>query len=145
MNKETLTKISALICEHLIQQKSQSMNERQACKLRGDEGKMCSVGCLIDDDYYQRAMEDCMDNIVTQTPHAGDRALRDAVLLSLRDRGLQDVLWTSELASLLSYWQDYHDAATTNGLRYIKWIIGDQSEQDHSPLAAHLQVCYRFN
>jgi len=45
---------------HLLQQNSQSLLEnpnRKVCAYRGTEGRMCAVGCLIKDEYYDSGLE----------------------------------------------------------------------------------------
>lgn len=44
------------VCAHLAQQKTRSMKDG-ACAYRGDDGKMCAVGCLIPARMYRKRME----------------------------------------------------------------------------------------
>ena len=55
MNKqETFDKVA----KHLLTQNAKSVNGGR-CSYRGAEGRMCAVGCLIDDEHYSPALEGC--------------------------------------------------------------------------------------
>lgn len=51
------------VATHLLKQKATSMRTdpeypvREICAYRGDGGKMCAVGCLIKDEFYDASLE----------------------------------------------------------------------------------------
>lgn len=124
-----LIAISERIRDHLTKQKAQSMGDygkdgEGGCMYRGEEGKMCAVGCLIKDEFYDRLMEG--------SP-AVDYSVMSAVAKSL---GVEE---TPELENLASRWQAYHDGntASTGENVYTKWLEGDDL---HSPELFHQQL-----
>ena len=44
------------VAQHLLKQKTKSMQDR-AFAYRGEEGRMCAVGCLIKDEFYRPSLE----------------------------------------------------------------------------------------
>lgn len=54
MNKQA---VFEKVVTHLYNQKSQARNSKQGCAYRGTRGKTCAVGCLIKDEYYDKAQE----------------------------------------------------------------------------------------
>jgi hypothetical protein len=89
----TLTEISEKIRDHLTQQKARSMIG-SICGYRGDDGKMCAVGCLIKDEHYKMTLE----NLGSR-----DEKVHNAVEQSL------GFPVTQEITKLLGDWQYYHD------------------------------------
>lgn len=45
----TLAEANRFIAEHLIVQGVQALNDGGGCAYRGEEGRSCAVGCLLDD------------------------------------------------------------------------------------------------
>ncbi len=45
------------ICDHLMTQNSKAVSIQGDCRYRGEDGKMCAIGCLIPDDVYSSGME----------------------------------------------------------------------------------------
>jgi hypothetical protein len=55
-NQEAFTKV----VQHLRQQGERSIREEDEalrCRYRGEDGKMCAIGCLIPDEEYEPSME----------------------------------------------------------------------------------------
>ena len=56
------------VATHLLKQKATSMGtdpeypEKEICAYRGDGGKMCAVGCLIKDEFYDVNLENSSIN-----------------------------------------------------------------------------------
>lgn len=42
---------------HLLTQKVRSSTPNCSCAYRGENGTMCAVGCLIDDEHYSESLE----------------------------------------------------------------------------------------
>jgi hypothetical protein len=64
MNKQ---EVFDKVAKHLLTQGEQAMVDNM-CKYRTEDGRMCAVGCLIADDYYNEELEgislwdgDCMN------------------------------------------------------------------------------------
>lgn len=107
-----LHEINKVIRDHLIKQRSQAvLGAAEACAYRSDDGKMCAVGCLIDENHYSEYFE---ENSVT------DRAdLVEAVCDSvgfIPETHHELIL----LGNVLSQWQGYHDTER----RYKDWCDG---------------------
>ena len=45
------------VAEHLLAQREQSLNADGRCSYRGQNGRRCAVGCLINDEHYHSALE----------------------------------------------------------------------------------------
>jgi hypothetical protein len=59
---------------HLIEQGRPAMNRSGGCVYRNSYGLKCAVGCLISDDAYHEALEDCtphMDNVIEALEKSG--------------------------------------------------------------------------
>ena len=62
---KTLQETFDKIVDHLRKQNSKSLMEAprdDSCAYRGQDGKMCAVGCLIEDEFYDPSLE---ENIVS--------------------------------------------------------------------------------
>lgn len=102
-----LQQISERIRDHLTTQKAQA-KKGSACAYRGENGTVCAVGCLIDDEHYSPAFEG-------QT--AADDRVMNAVCESLAlGRSVDLVL----LGNMLNDWQAYHDSGG-----YDHWCADD--------------------
>lgn len=56
MTPEQRQEVFDRVCKHLLTQGEKSMKDGE-CAYRGDDGKMCAVGCLIDDEHYTPDLE----------------------------------------------------------------------------------------
>ena len=83
------------VAAHLLTQREQSLNADGRCSYRGQNGRRCAVGCLINDEHYHSALGD--KTIATY-------AVRQAVKNSL---GLPRL--SPRLAFLLEELQILHD------------------------------------
>ena len=46
------------VAAHLLAQREQSLTADGRCAYRGQNGRRCAVGCLINDEHYHSALED---------------------------------------------------------------------------------------
>lgn len=122
--KPEIEVLSAKIAAHLTQQRAQSLSPYMlrdsgepyppSCSYRGEEGRMCAIGCLIDDAHYKSWME--------------GKAARDALILQSVAESQDispDIIVSGDL--VLSKWQQYHDSVTTSGNShhsYEDWLDG---------------------
>lgn len=54
----TLQEIFTKVATHLLTQNAQSISEEgDGCVYRGPDGKMCAVGCLLADEWYDKELE----------------------------------------------------------------------------------------
>lgn len=71
--REVFDKVKA----HLLQQGCQAVkyieSQKEICRYRAPDGKMCAIGCLIKDEYYS---EDLEGHAVTH--HLVEQALQDS-------------------------------------------------------------------
>lgn len=94
-----LEQISERIRDHLTNQKAQSiLPDNFTCRYRGPEGRMCAVGCLIDDAHYDPAFEG---------QSAAETRVIAAVLYSLV---VDPSVTVVALGHMLDAWQCYHDS-----------------------------------
>ncbi len=114
-----LIEISERVRDHLTQQMDRSESERAAgCAYRGEEGRMCAVGCLIKDDFYTSDLEE---------KTVGDWGVMNAVLCSLgQPKDVDHSLEANRnLRAMLDRWQQYHDNRKPTGRAsggYADWI-----------------------
>lgn len=152
-----LIAISELIRDHLHRQKALSLAPvnpdrlYNACRYRGEGGRMCAVGVLIDEDHYCRALESNAAEEIEVVEAVADslkaRASRDPAALPRMDwfdghfdrsdaeRKVSDDL----LEWLLMAWQGYHDSELPGN--YKDWIEGGEAlgpEQFHAKTVADL-------
>lgn len=96
-----LSQVSMYIVEHLLKQGSRSINDQNKCRYRADNGKMCAVGCLIDDKHYSDTFE---------TLNFNDTDIQRAVARSLGIEWKEVSSYGSPMFNLLREWQVYHDS-----------------------------------
>lgn len=88
-------------------------SSKKVCSYRGDDGTMCSTGCLIPDENYSEKME-------------GKHIIDTAVQRVLKEIGVLDKDDALESLCMLCYLQDIHDHTPVN-----EW------ERDFKELAEH--------
>lgn len=89
----TLEEIFTKAADHLLKQGTKSWKDPYTCGYRGMNGKMCAVGCLIDDAHYKSDLEYKM-------------MAREPVLAALRQSG---VPINHETVRLMQRLQNIHD------------------------------------
>lgn len=142
MNLETLTKISALIRDHLSQQKARSHIGR-TCKLRGSCERKCAIGAVITEHFYFPDLEHRIGEVIV--PVDDLNFLQKAIIGSLRELGFSEAEWTSDLGAVLRFWQAYHDATAKSGHAYKVWLEHSDLSAENSPGLAHDWICHQFN
>lgn len=55
--QEIKQKIFNKVASHLLTQGEKSLSNNGLCSYRGEEGKMCAIGCLIPKSRYKRTLE----------------------------------------------------------------------------------------
>jgi hypothetical protein len=97
MSTPTLQEIFNQVRTHLLKQNAKSMKmvgtSDKMCAYRGDNDRMCSVGCLIKDEEYDKKME--------------SRAVCDCDVFNAVERSLGGV--PVQTMSLLEELQNIHD------------------------------------
>lgn len=121
-----LEQISERIRDHLTNQKAQSiLADNFTCLYRGPEGRMCAVGCLIDDAHYDTAFE-------------GQSAAEPRVIVAVLNSLVVDPSVTVvALGHMLDDWQNYHD----NG-DYYRWCA--DAAAAISPAEYHASVADEY-
>ena len=104
-HQEMFTKVA----QHLLKQNARSVSYTESCRYRGDDGRMCAVGCLIADEAYSRDME-------------GLRVSSGVVIEGLRDSGV----CTNTVLSLLIALQSCHDSTPVSEWRQHLREIADE-------------------
>ena len=115
---EQLEAFSLQIAAHLTRQRAVAQDEFETCRYRDGE-RMCAVGCLILDQYYNAELE---GYDISNTD-----VLSQMVLPSMFGvTELADATQEGMVESMLSQWQTYHDGfcAVGNTERYSTWIEG---------------------
>lgn len=59
MAQVTAQDIFDMVAQHLLTQNKQAQDEVGDCQYRTDDGLMCAVGCLINEDEYSPQYEGC--------------------------------------------------------------------------------------
>lgn len=126
----TLSEISRRISLHLTVQKARSVGEDDKCMYRDGHGRMCAVGCLIDDAHYRPQME----TYGVATPW-----LQRALVGSL---GLEAQRLDCDTTTLLHQWQTYHDMIVGSD-SYAGWLRDPTT--GISPAEFHEKMAERFN
>lgn len=110
--------LSAKIAQHLNTQRARAMGEN-SCVYKAEDGKMCAVGCLIDEDKYHAWME-------------GTGAYNLGIVKAISES--QDVDLTrpplaTQSTHVMGYWQKYHDSdvvRTSIAHSYQGWLDGEK-------------------
>lgn len=152
-----LIAISELIRDHLHRQKALSLAPANpnrlfnACRYRGDDGRMCAVGVLIDERHYCRGLESNAAEEIEVLEAVADslkaRAAADPAALPRMDwfdghfdREPPERKVAADLLEwLLMAWQGYHDSQLPGN--YSDWIKGGEApgpEQFHATTVANL-------
>jgi hypothetical protein len=115
----TLIEVSEKIRDHLIKQKAKSEDSvTGACKYRSENGLMCAVGCLINDEHYSPMFE-------------GLIAINTNILGAVQASGIEV---NDGVTALVRGWQCYHDHSC-DGYSYRTWL--ELGSDNHSPEAYH--------
>ena len=100
------------VATHLLKQGSRSRSKSEGqvgCAYRGDDGKMCAVGCLIAGEHYKPSLE-------------GRTALDELVQAALKDSGINV---TQDMQLMLEDLQSCHDSTPpTMWPRALRRIAG---------------------
>lgn len=126
-----LIAISERIRDHLTKQKAvcSVVNEQgsTSCRYRGENGRMCAVGCLISNEHYTGYLEGMG---VMSGPE-----VRDAVYKSLNYRPVGRAE-EEKYERLFQAWQIYHDSYEDyTGFSYGVWL--EDQEEPISPSDFH--------
>ena len=95
MNKQ---EVFDKIVNHMLTQNAKALDVKGICMYRGEEGRMCAVGCLITDEAYSPDIE----------KNAADS---EEVLQALRNSGIDIAPWSPSNADsrFLNEIQQIHD------------------------------------
>ena len=95
MNKQ---EVFDKIVNHMLTQNAKALDVKGICMYRGEEGRMCAVGCLITDEAYSPDIE----------KNAADT---EEVLQALRNSGIDIAPWSPSNADsrFLNEIQQIHD------------------------------------
>ena len=104
--RDTAQNIFETSVRHMIKQGTRALNaELDACMYRGNDGTKCAIGCLIEDDEYDEAMEGI--------GIAG--LINTSVFMGL-------FKWARPHRRLMMNLQDAHDHALRNGAQSVSFI-----------------------
>lgn len=99
ITRRHIKQVSQYIANHLLKQGKQAASEGK-CQYRGDEGCMCAVGVLIDDEHYDANFEGVS---------LSASEVRTAVASSLGiDESVID--YGTPMNKMMRSWQRYHDS-----------------------------------
>ncbi len=94
-------KIFDRVTQHLLNQRYPSVQDEidESCLYRGPKGRSCSIGCLIDDEYYNEMLE-------------GNTIYEEDIQVALRLSGINidDLI----IIEMLSQLQGLHDELVLN-------------------------------
>lgn len=118
------------VAKHLITQDAKAQNPEGHCFYRMEDGRKCSVGCLIPDDKYNQKMEDVGSLWEYYCPESGEVDLYndDAKLM------LEAIGATESQIPLLSALQDIHDRCEVSLWRRSLHALAKRYNFDYSVL-----------
>jgi hypothetical protein len=96
-----LTEIFAKVRSHLLAQQALSVDDDGTCRLRGQDGRRCAIGILIDDAHYGHPLEGLG---ISYYKTGQDGPLLRALAMSGVD------VYRAETLALLHDLEDLHDA-----------------------------------
>jgi hypothetical protein len=104
---------------HLIEQGRPATNRSGGCVYRNSGGLKCAVGCLISDEAYHEALEDCtpmMDNVI-EALEKSDWVFTHFELQCLKEMQEKHDSWRGGLDGVI---RDIDQVAKSYGLEVVK-------------------------
>lgn len=109
-----LQEIFNKVSNHLITQNSQARDEKNNCRYRADDGKMCAAGCLIPDEDYKPYWE------VTSVHNSNS----NSISMYFKSK------YTTEEVELISRLQTIHDWEPVTNWKYMLIHTGKEYKLD---------------
>ena len=100
-----------IVARHLLTQMAVSTDGYGSCAYRGAGGKMCAIGVLIKDDFYNEELEDCdVENsgVLWALRCSGVRMGRDMVRMLAELQRIHDRVNTNQWAEKLALTAQYY-------------------------------------
>ena len=124
ITKRYLAQVSKYVRAHLLKQGKQAVNEEGNCQYRTEDGCMCAVGVMIDNEHYDANFEG--------GGLTGD--VRIAVAASL---GVEDFSYNTPMYDVLRGWQLYHDNSTST-------FSAEEINEVHKRLMSKLEDAHKY-
>lgn len=110
--KPELKALLQTMVDHLVKQRARATGPKgQGCRYRGENGRMCAVGCLIPDALYRNSIEGSIDAMFGRVAHHSSGEAAEAAagvvehLMALAPAGLE----LYQLSNFLTCVQEFHD------------------------------------